>query len=192
MALGESIGYATKLSQNNNALYYHGYFNASVRKIHIALMGDPTLRMHVVKPPSNLTADSISNVTVIKGNLESIEAHKDLFKKIDHVVHTATCWGGTEAAVIDFPLKILNYLDQQRVKKIIFFSTASILGPDHQILREAEQIGTNYIRSKYLSYAKIKESKLSDRVLHIFPTVILGGDRNHPYSDFPIALICAM
>jgi hypothetical protein len=53
MALGETIGYSTRLSQNNSSLYPAQQF---ARMIHVALMGDPTLRMHPVKPASNLTA----------------------------------------------------------------------------------------------------------------------------------------
>ena len=53
MALGEHIGYSTRLSQNNSYLYNQGN---SARNIHVALMGDPTLRMHVVKPPAGFVA----------------------------------------------------------------------------------------------------------------------------------------
>ena len=51
MALGETIGFSTRVSQNNQALYYSGNYNYMM---HVALMGDPTLRMHVVAPPSAL------------------------------------------------------------------------------------------------------------------------------------------
>lgn len=61
MAMGDCIGYSTKLTQNNTSLYATGY---GAGWIHIALMGDPTLRMHVVSPPANLKADSIGNVTI--------------------------------------------------------------------------------------------------------------------------------
>lgn len=61
MAMGEPIGYCTRLTQNNTSLYTSGY---GAGWIHIALMGDPTLRMHVVSPPADLKADSIGNVTV--------------------------------------------------------------------------------------------------------------------------------
>lgn len=63
MILGQNIGYATRLTQNNTTEFYHGNFNWSFNKTHIALMGDPTIRMHVVKPPSGITVDSIANVT---------------------------------------------------------------------------------------------------------------------------------
>ncbi len=54
MALGEHIGFASQISMNNNgAMYQSGY---SPMSIHISLMGDPTLRMHMLRPVENLTA----------------------------------------------------------------------------------------------------------------------------------------
>ena len=52
MAMGETIGYAARVSQNNSGTYFYGYGP----EIHVALMGDPTLRMHVVAPPGSITA----------------------------------------------------------------------------------------------------------------------------------------
>jgi hypothetical protein len=51
MGLGETIGFSTRLSQNNAGLYVGNY---CAHWIHVALMGDPTLRMHPVVPPSAL------------------------------------------------------------------------------------------------------------------------------------------
>lgn len=52
MALGLPIGYSTRATQNNTGLYrsssYAGY-------VHIGLMGDPSLRLHPVAPPSQIT-----------------------------------------------------------------------------------------------------------------------------------------
>ncbi|MEN0006926.1 MAG: fibronectin type III domain-containing protein [Bacteroidota bacterium] len=52
MAIGYPIGYCTQLTQNNSGFsYVSGFGN---RSVHIALIGDPTLRMHMVKPPTDL------------------------------------------------------------------------------------------------------------------------------------------
>lgn len=52
MGMGETIGYAARLSQNNSGDYrYLGY---SARGVHIGLMGDPTLRFYMFPPPQNL------------------------------------------------------------------------------------------------------------------------------------------
>jgi len=55
MALGQTIGYGARLTQNNgtNGLYQTAT-NRAAGEVHVALMGDPTLRMHVVGPPSSL------------------------------------------------------------------------------------------------------------------------------------------
>jgi hypothetical protein len=62
MALGKTIGYSTRLTQNNgfNRLYLT-QTNKYASQIHIALMGDPTLRMHVVAPPGNLASSNNSS-----------------------------------------------------------------------------------------------------------------------------------
>ena len=49
MGLGLTIGFSALLTQTNSGLYDTGIEYAEV---HIALMGDPTLRMHIVAPPS--------------------------------------------------------------------------------------------------------------------------------------------
>jgi hypothetical protein len=51
LGLGENIGYSTRITQNNNSVYYFSYGG---RFIHIALMGDPSLRNDVVAPVSGL------------------------------------------------------------------------------------------------------------------------------------------
>jgi len=63
MALGENIGYSTRLTQNNSFLYTA---NFGGRSIHVALMGDPTLKMHIVGPPAMLNTDSINSTPHVK------------------------------------------------------------------------------------------------------------------------------
>jgi hypothetical protein len=66
MALGETIGYSTRLTQNNKGINGGLYTPTGMfaRQIHIALMGDPTLRMFPVPPPSNLRASSVSGGSI--------------------------------------------------------------------------------------------------------------------------------
>jgi hypothetical protein len=54
MALGGTIGEATILSQNNRTT--GGLYNGMnfMNGVHIALMGDPTLKLHYIIPPTNL------------------------------------------------------------------------------------------------------------------------------------------
>ena len=56
MALGENIGYDVHTSQNNGSLYFTNYGG---RFIHVALMGDPTLRNDIIAPVSNVIATTV-------------------------------------------------------------------------------------------------------------------------------------
>jgi hypothetical protein len=61
MGLGYPIGYSTRLTQNNATLYM---VSPAGRQIHTALMGDPTLRMHPVRPPEGLSLEEIAGGAV--------------------------------------------------------------------------------------------------------------------------------
>jgi hypothetical protein len=51
MGLGETTGFSASVAQNNNgSLYSTSYANY----LHIGLMGDPTLRLHILAPPTGL------------------------------------------------------------------------------------------------------------------------------------------
>lgn len=71
MGLGDNIGYSTRISMNNrtsNSTYLPqngGWFGQGYTTIHLGLMGDPSLRMNYVSPPSNLIiSQSGSNMTL--------------------------------------------------------------------------------------------------------------------------------
>jgi hypothetical protein len=57
MGMGETIGYGIRLSQNNDTLYTN-HSNRQTRGVHIALLGDPTLRMGVIASPSGLVVSA--------------------------------------------------------------------------------------------------------------------------------------
>ena len=58
MAMGETIGTCIKLSQNNTGTYFLSTLNNFSQWIHIAQLGDPTLRMNYLPQPSNLFLSS--------------------------------------------------------------------------------------------------------------------------------------
>src|SRR5205823_11300015 len=58
MALGEPIGYAIQLTQNNSTNTLYPPWNTGSGQVHIGLLGDPTLRMHPFRPASNLSASA--------------------------------------------------------------------------------------------------------------------------------------
>lgn len=57
MGLGEPIGYCIRLSQNNRSDGLYPPWGQGTHQVHVALHGDPTLRLHPVKPPSGLNAN---------------------------------------------------------------------------------------------------------------------------------------
>ena len=63
MALGETVGYATWVTENNDGYNLNGYYkppgiNGSNREVHQGLMGDPALRLYSVQSPQHLQATS--------------------------------------------------------------------------------------------------------------------------------------
>lgn len=61
MGLGETIGYCTRLTQKNTSPgLYQNQVTLSANMVHIALMGDPTLRLHPVAPVSGLSGGAAS------------------------------------------------------------------------------------------------------------------------------------
>lgn len=60
--MGETMGYMTRVSMNGGLTGGGGYVpgGTSYWGVHIGLMGDPALRMHIVEPPRRLAAHSSS------------------------------------------------------------------------------------------------------------------------------------
>lgn len=57
VGLGQPIGYGARLTMNNTGLY-RCYSNALAGGVYVSLLGDPTLRMDPVVPPSSFAAVS--------------------------------------------------------------------------------------------------------------------------------------
>jgi hypothetical protein len=63
MAVGETLGYCARLTQNNVQLYPP--INPGAGLAHICLLGDPSLRMHPVQPATALAATVSSNGVIL-------------------------------------------------------------------------------------------------------------------------------
>ena len=62
MGMGQNIGYSTWRTMNNSSLYTpltEGW-QGSIGRVHLGLMGDPSLRMQMVAPPSNVAVVNAS------------------------------------------------------------------------------------------------------------------------------------
>lgn len=58
MALGETIGAAAKLTQDNNEQGIYVPHNRGAGQVHVALHGDPSLRAHPIPSPSDLSGSA--------------------------------------------------------------------------------------------------------------------------------------
>ena len=63
MGMGETIGYCVRATQNNYDTY--PYSGCKIRGIHISLLGDPSLRMYLVRPVNSLKTEKTDRNTVI-------------------------------------------------------------------------------------------------------------------------------
>jgi nucleoside-diphosphate-sugar epimerase len=140
----------------------------------------------LVRNPKKLQLDTQARpgVTVLQGDMQEIGKFGDLLKTIDVAVLTATAWGGDATFDINVHKthELLNLLDPDKCEQVIYFSTASVLDRNNQPLKEAGELGTDYIRSKYDCLQKISQLAIAPKVTTVFPTLVLGGDRNKPYS----------
>jgi nucleoside-diphosphate-sugar epimerase len=124
------------------------------------------------------------NVTVIQSDMQEIEQHRDLLQTIDCAILAATAWGGDSVYDVNVGrnLQLISMLDPNRVEQILYFSTASILDRQNQLLPEAKKMGNEYLKSKYLCYEQLEQLEISNKITKLFPTLVIGGGDRYPYS----------
>ncbi len=141
----------------------------------------------LVRNPEKLKFDyrARPGINILQADLRDIEQFSDLLKTIDCAVLIATAWGGAQEVYetnVVKTLRLLSLLDPTVCQQAIYFATASILDRNNQLLKEAESIGTDYIRSKYACFQQFPTLKIAPRITTLFPTLLLGGDANKPQS----------
>jgi nucleoside-diphosphate-sugar epimerase len=141
----------------------------------------------LVRDPDRLKFNyqSRTGIHILLGNLENIGEHADVLKTVNTAILVATSWGGdTESFEINVQktLELISLLDFSICEQVIYFSTASILNRQNQPLPEAGELGTNYVRTKYIAHARLEELPIANKITTIYPTLVFGGDKNKPYS----------
>lgn len=140
----------------------------------------------LVRNPSKLQVDiqARPGITVLQGDMLTIELFADLLPTIDTAVLTATAWGGNNTYDINVSktLELIKLLDPNRCEQVIYFSTASVLDRHNQPLKEAGEIGTDYVSSKYDCLHQLSKLEIAPKITTVFPTLVLGGDEHKPYS----------
>ena len=104
MGIGENIGASVLATMNNSSLYTpltEGW-QGSIGRSHLALMGDPTLRLTMVAPPSNLTVTNAggavsfswtaSNGSVLGYYLYEFNATSGAITRLNSTPITGTSW----------------------------------------------------------------------------------------------------
>ncbi len=102
--LGENIGYAARFSMNNSGTNFTptGF---SARGVHEGLMGDPTLRFHMVEPPRNFAATTSAAQVALRWDASAENA------LLGYHVYRAPSPTGTFARLTPTPLAVTTYTD---------------------------------------------------------------------------------
>ena len=130
-------------------------------------------------------------IHIIEGDLANVLEHQELLKTINVAILVATCWGGEKESYqinVEANLNIINNLNSDICKQIIYFSTASILDQQNQLLDEAGDFGTDYIRTKYQCFTQLQKLELTSKIITVYPTLVFGGDKTKPYSHLSAGL----
>ncbi len=119
MALGETIGFSTWVSQSNKTTYVSTPF---VNNIHIALMGDPTLRIHIMKPAGYVEAIPSGNKTTVH---LSWTASTEPGIMGYHIYRSASKYGTFELANT-VPVTTTTYIDNSPYADSCFYMVRAI------------------------------------------------------------------
>ena len=142
-----------------------------------------------VRDPKKITSINTKNprIKVLVGDLRQPNKFKEELSKVNRVIHTATAWGDPNRAkeVNIMAVKdLLNLLNPSNIKQIIYFSTASVLDKNLNLLPEAFSYGTEYIQTKAQCLLELESHSLSTKIIAVFPTLVFGG-RLDGKSKFP-------
>ena len=141
----------------------------------------------LVRNPDKLMIDTQirPGVKILQGDLRDIERFSDLLATMDTAILAAACWGGLQEVFeinVEKTLQLINLLDPNHCQQVIYFSTESILNQNNELRKEAGEIGTDYIRSKYVCYQRLSELAIAPHITTLFPTFVFGGDKDKPTS----------
>ena len=147
----------------------------------------------MVRDKSKLPLSVITNKRIkllICDIRESNKFRKEI-SQVNFLIHTATAWGDPKRAFevnIKAFEELLGMLDQNKLEKIIYFSTASILDQETELMRESLTYGTEYIQTKYECYERLKKSSYKEKIFAVFPTLVFGGTLNKK-SRYPVSYL---
>jgi nucleoside-diphosphate-sugar epimerase len=134
----------------------------------------------LVRNPDKLRVDLKyrPGIELLRGDMQQIDRYAPLLQTINVAVLTATAWGGTDVFDVNVlkTMQLMQFLDPEFCEQVIYFSTASILDRRNQPLKEARELGTDYIRTKYDCYSRLSRLAIASRITTLFPTLVFGGE----------------
>lgn len=132
-----------------------------------------------------LPREGRDRVRLVVGDLRETDRWDDAAREADSAILIATSWtAGDEAHAVnvDATTALLTRFDPARCERVIYFSTASILDGNGQLLAAAETLGTPYIRSKFRMRRVLDARADLPPLVILYPTLVLGGDATHALS----------
>ena len=151
-------------------------------------------RLYLMVRDKNKLSQSIQENKRIKlliCDIRECQKFSEEISQINFLIHTATAWGDPKRAY-EVNIKafedLLGMLDKEKLDKIIYFSTASILNKETELMREALTYGTEYIQTKYRCFERLRESSFAEKTFAVFPTLVFGGTLKKR-SKYPVSYL---
>ncbi|MFA7327240.1 MAG: T9SS type A sorting domain-containing protein [Candidatus Kapaibacterium sp.] len=124
MSVGESIGYCARYSMNA----YYSSFNGSQRLIHVALMGDPTLRFRPIVPSGKLRlTNSVDGILLewdkVNGDIDGYNLYRINNETLESVKVNDDIL--TETSYLDLGCPTGQYYYQLRTTKKVLTASAN-------------------------------------------------------------------
>ncbi len=148
-----------------------------------------------LRDPAKLTAVPADHprITLLVGDLRDPEPHRAAIASATRIIHTATAWGDPERARqvnVVAVKQMLAATDPAVLEQVVYFSTASILNRELELLPEAMAYGTEYIQTKAQCLEQLERHPLATRIVAVFPTLVFGG-RVDGGGRFPTSYLTA-
>tara|TARA_Y100001978_G_scaffold29874_1_gene25589 strand:- start:98 stop:979 length:882 start_codon:yes stop_codon:yes gene_type:complete len=147
----------------------------------------------MVRNPNKLSLSIRNNerINLLACDIRNCKKYKKELREINYLIHTATAWGDPKRAyevnVAAFE-ELLGLLKENIIEKIIYFSTASILNEETELMHESLVYGTEYIQTKYQCYENLRKSSFANKTCVLFPTLVFGGTLNRN-SRYPVSYL---
>ena len=132
-------------------------------------------------------------ITLLVADLRDLTAQAGAIATATRVIHTATAWGNPVRAQqvnVEAVKQLLAFTSPEWLEQVIYFSTASVLDRQLQLLPEALSEGTEYIQTKALCLQQLESHALAAKIVAVFPTLVFGG-RVDGQGPFPTSYLTA-